>query len=81
MLRSIGLPELLVVLVVVIFLPWMWGKIFSKAGYSAWLGLTLLVPLVNLIVICWFAFSDWPIRSELLHLRQNASRPVTPPQA
>lgn len=41
----------------VIFPHW---KIFSRAGYSGALSLLLFVPLVNLIVLLWFAFSDWP---------------------
>jgi len=36
------------------------GRIFSKAGYSRWLGLTMVIPLVNLVVLVWFAFADWP---------------------
>ena len=56
----IGMPELIVVagmLVAGLIL----GRIFSKAGYSGWLGLTMLVPFLNIIVICWFAFADWPV--------------------
>jgi len=58
---GLGFPELIVILVmiVVIWLPW--SRIFSKAGYSPWLSLTIFVPLVNLIVLFWFAFSEWPI--------------------
>jgi hypothetical protein len=75
--RSIGLPELLVI-AVVILLFWPWAKIFSKAGYSAWWCLTVYIPFVNLIVLFWFAFADWPI---LKRFRQNdPSRPtvITP---
>ncbi len=36
------------------------AKILTKAGYSGWWSLLLLIPLVNLIG-CWvFAFSRWP---------------------
>jgi uncharacterized membrane protein YhaH (DUF805 family) len=34
-------------------------KIFSKAGFSGWLALLMIVPLVNLIVLCYVAFSRW----------------------
>jgi hypothetical protein len=37
------------------------GRIFSKAGYSRWLGLLMLVPLANILTIFWFAYADWPI--------------------
>jgi hypothetical protein len=77
MFKSIGFPELAVIFIV-IFMPWVWGKILSKAGYSGWLGITFLIPLVNLIVLCWFAFSEWPVRSELTRLRQTAPSSPTP---
>ncbi len=59
---GLGAPEWIVILlvgVVVIWLPW--SRIFSKAGYSPWLSLAMFVPLVNVVVLFWFAFSTWPI--------------------
>jgi hypothetical protein len=73
MFRSIGLPELLVIAVGFVFF-WPWAKIFSKAGYSAWWCLTVGIPGVNLIVLFWFAFAEWPI---LKRLRQNDPSPQT----
>jgi hypothetical protein len=59
--RSIGFPELIVILAVVALIIWLpWSRIFSKAGYSPWLSLTMFIPLVNLVVLFWFAFSEWP---------------------
>jgi hypothetical protein len=54
-----GMPELVVVSVMLVA-AMILGRIFAKAGYSRWLGLTMLVPFLNMIVICWFAFADWP---------------------
>jgi uncharacterized membrane protein YhaH (DUF805 family) len=34
-------------------------KIFDKAGFSGWLSLTQLVPLVGLAVLYYVAFSEW----------------------
>ncbi|UTW06537.1 hypothetical protein [Pseudomonas benzenivorans] len=34
--------------------------IFKKAGYSQWLGLLMIVPLVNLILLYFLALSTWP---------------------
>ncbi len=34
-------------------------KIFSKAGFSGWLSLLILLPIVNLVVLYIVAFSDW----------------------
>jgi hypothetical protein len=52
-------------LVIVAFLIFIYWKIFSKAGYSGALALLLIVPIVNLILIIWFAFADWPILKRL----------------
>ena len=46
-------------------------KIFSKAGYSWALGLLMLIPIVNIIMIFFLAFADWPIRRELRSLSQK----------
>ena len=69
MFRAFGLPELLVLLVVLVLFFWPWAKIFSKAGYSAWWCLTVYVPVVNIIVLFWFAFAEWPV---LKRLRDNS---------
>jgi hypothetical protein len=37
------------------------GTIFRKAGYSGWLGLLMVVPLVNLATLLWFATATWPL--------------------
>lgn len=55
---------ILVVYAVVIVVPF-W-KISLKAGYSGWLSLLMIIPLVNLIYIYFLAFSNWP------SLRENA---------
>ena len=36
-------------------------KIYSKAGFSKWLSLTILIPVVNIIIIYIVAFSEWSI--------------------
>lgn len=45
-------------------------KIFSKAGYHWAMGLLVLVPLGNLVVLLVLAFAEWPILKELRSLRQ-----------
>jgi hypothetical protein len=70
--RSIGFPELVVVLAVlcfIVFMLFVYGRIFCKAGYSRWISLTMFVPLVNIGVLIWFAFAEWPIIKELGRLR------------
>jgi hypothetical protein len=39
--------------------------IAAKAGYSGALSLLMLIPVVNLIIVLMFAFSEWPIQKEL----------------
>lgn len=39
-------------------------KILNKAGHSGWHSLWILVPLVNLIMIWYFAFKKWPVIRE-----------------
>ena len=61
---SIGLPELLVLLVIpglfaLIALVPFW-RIFSKAGLAKELSLLILVPVLNLGVLYYLAFTDWP---------------------
>lgn len=46
-------------------------KIFSNAGYSWALGLLMLIPIVNVIMIFYLAFADWPVRKELRSLQQK----------
>jgi hypothetical protein len=36
------------------------AKILNKAGYSGWLALLWCVPILNIICLWVFAFSDWP---------------------
>jgi uncharacterized membrane protein YhaH (DUF805 family) len=64
----IGIPELLAIGFVVMFggilviLPfWM---IFTKAGFSGWMSLTQIIPLVNVIALFYLAFAEWPIHRD-----------------
>lgn len=34
--------------------------IFPKAGYSKWLSLLMVVPLVNVTLLYFLAFAKWP---------------------
>jgi hypothetical protein len=44
--------------------------IFHKAGYSWAMGLLMLVPIANIVLIFILAFGDWPVRRELRQLKQ-----------
>jgi hypothetical protein len=54
-------------LCIYVILPTMaFGVIFRKAGYSGWMGLLMLLPIVNLITLFWFALATWPIEHQSL---------------
>lgn len=54
----IGAIMILAALVLMMIPYW---RIVAKAGYSGWLSLLMLIPLVNIVVLFIFAFSDWPL--------------------
>ena len=56
-------------LAIFVFLPVLlvpYWKIFSKAGFSGWLALLMIFPLVNLIVLYIVAFSEWKTSQRLV---------------
>lgn len=58
--RALGIPELLFVLsILLLFLLPFW-RIAKKAGYPGWYGLAAYVPILNVMVLWWFAFARWP---------------------
>jgi hypothetical protein len=62
-LRSLGLPELVVVGIIAIgvaLLAWPAGRICRRTGYSPWLGLLILVPLINVFLLWFIALAEWP---------------------
>ncbi len=60
------------VIAVVVFAFW---ELFKKAGYPGAYGLLMLIPLVNIGVVLFLAFSDWPVLRELRAAR-GAATPV-----
>ncbi len=49
-------------------------KIITKAGYSGWWILILLVPIANIVMLLVFAYKEWPIQRELAELRGWANQ-------
>ncbi len=64
--------EIAVILLVGILPTIAFWKIFTKAGYPGALWLLLLVPLVNLVMFFFLAFSEWPVLKELHALRRQS---------
>ena len=73
MFRSIGIPELFFVFVLLFAIVPFW-KIFSKAGYPGIMSLTMFVPILNVVMLFFLGFSEWPVLKELGAMRQR-----TPP--
>ncbi len=72
-----GIPELLVLMVLfwgpaMIGLVAAWWKISTNAGHPGPLSFTMLVPLVNLGVLLWFAFSTRPVERQAVQARPLA---------
>lgn len=61
---NIGIPEISVILCVVLVFALIalipYWVIFGKAGFSRWLSLLMVLPLINIIMLYIFAFSEWP---------------------
>lgn len=62
MLGNLGLPEIIIVAVAAVLFVWPATKICAKAGYSPWLGLAIIVPVLNLLLLWYLALADWPSR-------------------
>ncbi len=54
-------PVMMAVLAIVVVVPF-W-RICTRAGFSGWLGLLAAIPLLNLVLVYFLAFSRWPIET------------------
>ena len=55
-----GMLALLSGLPMILFVFWVFFRVFRKAGRSGWWTLLLIVPLVNIVMLWVFAFVRWP---------------------
>jgi hypothetical protein len=76
-LAAFGIGYVIFLLIIVVFAIIIYWRIAMKAGYPGPYSLLMLIPLVNLIIIIMFAFTDWPIERELKALRAGG-RSMTP---
>ncbi len=42
-----------------------WIKIFGRIGWAPWLGVLMVIPFVNFVVLLVFGFKEWPIEVQL----------------
>ena len=62
---QLGAMELTVIAITCVLVILPFWKIFSKAGFSGWLSLTQVVPILNFVVLFYIAFKDWPAQRHL----------------
>ncbi len=57
-------------------------QLYKKAGYNGLLGLLMLIPGVNLAMMLFLAFADWPVLKQAReHERQRAEAAAMAPVA
>ena len=52
--------EIILIIAFSIFILWLGSKILEKAGLNKFYVFCLLIPVVNIIMIWVFAFTNWP---------------------
>jgi hypothetical protein len=68
-LPTIGMTEILVLITTGIFLVWPAWRICDRAGFRGELGLLAAFPGLNLVLLLYLAFAEWPV------LRGQARQP------
>lgn len=68
--EGMGPGGVLLVIVWAIVLVVPFWRISTKAGFSGWLSLLVVIPLVNLVYVYFLAFARWPA------LERGASSPA-----
>lgn len=63
--NSIGIPELALIAVLLgVWLSVVWpaARVCSRLGFSPWFGALAIVPVANLLLLWWLAYTRWPIQ-------------------
>ena len=69
-----GLPEMVLVfsiLVLGLLVVWPAWRILSRVGLPAWMGLFAIIPYVNVGLLFYVAFTEWPIDRDLREARRR----------
>jgi hypothetical protein len=51
-------PLWMLLMLAIVVVPFF--RICTKAGYSGWLSLLVLIPMVNVVFVYFLGFSEWP---------------------
>ena len=69
-----GLPELMLILTILslsLVVIWPAWRILTKAGFPGWFGIAAAIPMVNVALLVYVAFTEWPIERELREARRQ----------
>ncbi len=56
----ISLVEILIIIVIPVAICFPIWKIIAKAGYPGIFSLCIFIPIINIVMLYWFSFSEWP---------------------
>lgn len=77
---TLVLTYAIVISAFIVFMIWVYWRIFAKAGYSGALSLLNLVPGVGqLICLILLAFGRWPIEDQLAAQSRPIAQSAPPP--
>ncbi len=63
--------QFLIPLIIYLAVTLTWMRIFRRVGWSKWLALLMIVPIVNVALYFAFVFMPWPIEDTLTPLPPN----------
>ncbi len=49
-------------------------RIFAKAGFPGWYGVGVVIPMVNILLVLFLAFAEWPLERKLSGSRPSSDR-------
>ncbi|HEY7286582.1 MAG TPA: hypothetical protein VH497_14130 [Vicinamibacterales bacterium] len=52
---------------------WIMMTVLQKTGHNPLLGLLAFLPIVNVALLVWLAFSEWPIQVEVSRLKAEVA--------
>ena len=68
---TIGSPSIIVMCLIMgkVAVVAFW-RICAKAGFPGWYGVGVVIPMVNILLVLFLAFAEWPLERNL-----SGSRP------